>query len=131
VSNNYQNLGAVISRRAVDGSLLWEQTFPHFGQGSKPTNVVELDNGDIVIGFMGREIVYGMRMDFYLLRLSGDDGSIVWQKDIDGDREQYCESIVRTSDGGIVVAGYTSSYGYKPFIIKTDIDGNLIPLTNY
>ena len=68
-------------------------------------------------------------------RFTTRDIQIVWQKVLGGSDDDEAHSIQRTSDGGYVVAGYTSSndgdvsgnHGGKDFwVIKLDSDGNII-----
>jgi TolB-like protein len=51
-----------------------------------------------------------------------------------GAGNDHAFSVQRTSDGGYIVAGYTSSFGaggYDAFLVKTDANGNLIWAKTY
>jgi len=60
--------------------------------------------------------------------------AIEWQKSLGGSSDDYAESIQQTTDGGFIVAGYSSSNNgdvsenhgiYDYWIVKVDADGNL------
>ncbi|MEK7368685.1 MAG: hypothetical protein AABZ62_03385 [Planctomycetota bacterium] len=65
-------------------------------------------------------------MDFWVLKLRAD-GSIDWQKRYGGDYWQNADSIQQTSDGGYVVAGWTTSFGrgFDAWVLKLTPDGSV------
>ena len=66
--------------------------------------------------------------DIYIVKLDGS-GNVSWTKTIGGSFSDYARSIIRSSDGGFVVAGYTNSFGaggYDIYIVKLDSLGNVL-----
>ena len=55
--------------------------------------------------------------------------TITFKKTFGGSKDDYCYSVIQTSDGGFLAAGYTKSYGAGEsdfWLIKTDKNGNKI-----
>jgi hypothetical protein len=54
--------------------------------------------------------------------------NVIWTKTIGGGNLDYASSIIQSSDGGYVVAGYTRSFGagsYDFYVVKLDSSGNV------
>ena len=88
-------------------------------------NCIQLtgDGGYIIAGYTASET--GWR-DFYILKLDAS-GDLEWEKTFGGDRDDEAYSIQQTSDGGYIVAGYTTSFGAGEedvYVLKLDADGN-------
>ncbi|MGQ9856230.1 MAG: hypothetical protein ACUVQF_05790 [Fervidobacterium sp.] len=71
--------------------------------------------------------------DMWVVKLDAS-GNIKWQKFLGGTSDDYAYSIQQTSDGGYIVAGYTSSnngdvtgnHGYEDmWVVKLDGTGNI------
>jgi len=64
-------------------------------------------------------------------------GNVVWTKTIGGSSEDRANSIIQSSDGGYVVAGWTRSFGAGGsdfYVVKLDANGNVCfsqNITNY
>jgi len=64
--------------------------------------------------------------DMYLVKLDRN-GKIEWMKTFGGKKDDFCFHVEQTSDGGYILAGYTSSYGHgdiDAWVVKVDKDGN-------
>ena len=85
----------------------------------------------------------GNRMDLYdvfVIKLD-DQGNILWKKTYSGGWSDECTSITSTSDGGVLITGWSSSndYDFKGmgrgekdiFVIKHDKDGNVLWKKSY
>jgi len=62
-----------------------------------------------------------------LLLKTDANGTLQWQGSYGGTQDEYCYSVVQTSDGGYALTGSTLSFGaslYDVFFVKTDDDGN-------
>lgn len=64
--------------------------------------------------------------DVYILKLD-ENGNKLWEKTYGGSEYDEASSIQQTSDGGYIVAGYTTSSdtGEDVYILKLDSEGNL------
>ncbi len=54
---------------------------------------------------------------------------IIWEKTYGGEGDEAGFSIQETSDGGYIIAGFTSSYGAGDndvYLVKTDVDGEIL-----
>lgn len=125
-----------------------------FGQGAKDVHLIWIDSsgntlnemflggnaddaayaitptsdGNFVIA--GSTASYGAgNMDIYLIKIN-QSGTIIWEKTIGGVLADGAFDIVEASDGGLIIAGWTSSYGAGSrrgdvYIVKTDANGEL------
>ncbi len=52
----------------------------------------------------------------------------LWEKNFGGSDGEYGKSVLEAVDGGLVVAGYTNSFGngYELYLLKTDSSGDLL-----
>ncbi|MBI3519348.1 MAG: T9SS type A sorting domain-containing protein, partial [Bacteroidetes bacterium] len=70
------------------------------------------DGGYIVAGYTGSNDVQvsGLHayLDYWVVKLDGS-GNISWQKVLGGGNYDYATSVIQTSDGGYIVAGYSGS----------------------
>ena len=92
-----------------------------FAFSIKQTN----DGGYIVVGYTDS---FGAGSDdIWVLKLDSL-GNVTWQKTYGGAYNDYAYSIQQTSDGGYIVAGYTSSFGAGSddiWVLKLDSAGNV------
>ncbi len=66
-------------------------------------------------------------LDVYLIKLDAN-GNLQWTKTIGGPEIEEGNSLIQTSDGGYVIAGYTASFGAGKadvYLVKLDANGNL------
>jgi len=67
------------------------------------------------------------RGDAYVVKLDAN-GNLLWTKTIGGESDDWGNSLIQTSDGGYVIAGYTKSFGagdWDVYVVKLDANGNL------
>ncbi len=92
----------------ANGDSLWSRTFG----GSNWENYYSLqqstDGGYILVGWTN-SFGAGLK-DFWLIRTNAN-GDNVWSRTFGGSEYQECFSVQQTTDGGYVLAGYTSSFG--------------------
>jgi hypothetical protein len=86
------------------------------------------DEGYVVVG--GTQSFGAGGWDFYVVKLDSS-GNVIWTKTIGGSDWDEATSIIQSSDGGYVVAGYTESFGAGGedrgdiYVVKLDSSGNV------
>ncbi|MEO0180271.1 MAG: delta-60 repeat domain-containing protein [candidate division WOR-3 bacterium] len=109
-----------------DGSPIWTKTLGGIGDERAFSVAQAHDGGYVVAGWTGSFGAGGT--DFLVVKL-GQDGSLIWAKTFGGNRNDWAQSIVATSDGGYLVSGTTFSFGADSsdaLMIKLGPDGSLI-----
>ncbi|MBN1165893.1 MAG: PKD domain-containing protein [Methanospirillaceae archaeon] len=99
------------------GELIWEKCLGG-SNDDQATSVIETsDGGYVVAGFTtsddgevtgfhhGDESYYA---DYWVVQLSGT-GELIWEKCLGGSGDDHATSVIETSDGGYIVAGFTTS----------------------
>ncbi|MFH1012053.1 MAG: hypothetical protein V1784_12575 [bacterium] len=108
---------------AGNGDSLWSRTFG--GEEDEIFNAViwAPDSGFYLVGTTES---FGMGdHDFWLVKMSRN-GDSLWSECYGGPGDDWCFSAQRTADGGIVLAGYTQSFGTgntDVWLVKTDANG--------
>jgi len=103
---------------------VWQKTFGGIADDEAMSIQQTTDGGYIVAGYTFSFGAGGS--DVYVIKLD-ENGNKVWEKTYGGSGDDYAFSIQQTTDGGYIVAGYTSSFGegnYDFYIIKLDANGN-------
>ena len=105
------------------GTKVWEKTFGGSYDDRAYCIQQTSDGGYIVAGYTWSSSKWE---DVYILKLDAN-GNKLWEKTFGGSYDDRAYCIQQTSDGGYIVAGYTSSFGvgnYDVYIIKMDANGN-------
>ncbi len=108
----------------TSGNEVWSKTFGGSSDDLAWSIQQTNDGGYIVAGYTKSFGAGGE--DVYILKLDAN-GNKVWEKTFGGSYDERAYCIQQTSDGGYIVAGYTSSFGagnYGVYIIKMDANGN-------
>lgn len=106
-----------------DGRKVWDRAFGGGGVDVGESVQETEDGGYIVAGYTTSFGAGGK--DAWLLK-AGSDGNEEWDENLGGPGDDAAWSVEETDDGGIVVAGYTDSYGIGKFdvwLLKTNADG--------
>ena len=125
----------------ADGSLQWQNSLGGTNSDNASSIQQTSDSGFIVAGtsISNDGDVSGNHgyFDYWIVKLDVD-GNLVWQKSLGGIDDDEATSIQQTSDGGFIVAGFSSSNGgdvsghhatsstYDYWIVRLDPDGNII-----
>jgi hypothetical protein len=108
----------------ASGNMLWTRTY-----GGVSTDwgwsIQQTTDGGYIIG--GNTDSFGDSSQVYLVRTNAS-GDTLWTRTYGGAGNEAGYSVQQTSDGGYIVAGYTSSFGAgydDVYLIKTDAYGNV------
>jgi arginine repressor len=116
------------------GNIQWSKII-----GGYAYSIIQSSDGGYVVAggapsFESFEAGGRYNLDMYVVKLDSS-GNVQWTKTIGGSAEDLAESIIRSSDGGYVVAGWTESFGSESsgsgedigdiFIVKLDSSGNV------
>jgi len=88
-------------------------------------SVQQTSDGGYILA--GETDSFGAADDIFLIKTDAN-GNIIWAKTYGGIENEIARSVQQTSDGGYILAGYTSSFGagnLNIFLIKTDASGNI------
>jgi uncharacterized repeat protein (TIGR02543 family) len=117
---------AYLIKTDASGNTLWTKTFGGtFGDELASAVQQTTDGGYIVAG--GYSIRQGNR-DAYLIKTDAN-GNTLWTKTFGETNDDLANAVRQTTDGGYIVAGYTTSFGTiggDAFLIKTDASGNTL-----
>ncbi|PKL86656.1 MAG: hypothetical protein CVV22_00775 [Ignavibacteriae bacterium HGW-Ignavibacteriae-1] len=101
-----------VLKLSIDGTLEWQKTFGGSGRDHAQSILQTIEGGYIVAGYTssndGDVTEKNGIFDVWVLKL-GFDGNIEWQKTYGGSLSDTAQSIQVTSDGGYIVAGYSTS----------------------
>ena len=109
----------------ISGKVLWENIFGG-AQADYPSQVIETRDGGLAIAANTESQGAGMT-DIYVFK-TDKDGKLLWDKVLGGSQDDYAAGIAEDDDGGLVVAGWTRSYGNRDFdvyMVKLDKNGKL------
>jgi hypothetical protein len=109
----------------ANGNVQWVKTYGEAGDDVAYSVQRTADGGYILAGYTGS---FGAGWgDIFLIKTNAS-GNLQWAKTYGGINGEIAYSVQQTSDGGYIVAGYTTSFGaggYDIFLIKTDANGNI------
>lgn len=118
---------AWVLRLTPSGSMLWVRSFGAAGARDILHSVRSVPGGSGSIA-AGQTDAWGAGdHDAWVLRLDSA-GGVIWQRTYGGPGEEVAYSVEPTSDGGYVVAGYTTSFGNgaaDAWILKLDAAGDV------
>ena len=110
-----------------DGNIMWQKAYG----GSSSDHFVDVavtpDGGLVVLGCT-LSFKLWKYADFWLLKLDSS-GNIVWEKVIGGDKFEQARKVAVASDGSIIIAGETESFGSKKndiWVLKLSSKGDVV-----
>jgi ribosomal protein S11 len=135
VSGGTSSFGAggdiLLIKKDANGNIQWAKTYGG-ANGEGAFSVQQTSDGGYIVAGGTRSFGAGW-YDIFLIKTDAN-GNITWAKTYGGTGYDEASSVQQTSDGGYIVAGYTSSFGAGGddiFLIKTDANGNVIWAKTY
>lgn len=110
----------------MGGNIELTKTYGNSGDDYGYSIIENGDGGFLIAGHTnssgaGLHDVYLVKVDFF--------GNVQWSKTYGGTEDDYAYSAQKTSDGGYIIAGSTTSFGggdKDVYLIKTDINGDTL-----
>lgn len=118
-------------RTDSDGNLMWSKTVGGSASDIGWFVVQMSDGGFITCG--GTTSFGGPTYNGYLVK-NDSDGNLLWTKVFNGTGGEFFQGMSKTSDGGVIVTGYTStnSFGSSDiWLVKTDSNGDTLWTKQY
>jgi len=113
------------------GDTLWTRTYGGSGDDQAWDAQQTTDRGYIMAGFTA-SFGAGNR-DFYLVK-TDSLGDTLWTRTYGGSNSDEANAVEQTTDGGYMIAGYTSSFGAGGqdfYLVKTDNVGDTLWTRTY
>jgi hypothetical protein len=114
----------LLAKFDANGNYLWAKTLGG-GSSDRAHSLTQTSDGGFVV--TGWTYSFGAGgMDIPLAKFD-PHGNLLWTKTLGGSGWDYGSSVIQTSDGGIVVTGWTSSFGVEvedALLAKFDASGN-------
>ncbi len=114
------------------GNILWAKYYSGFSDDWSRDIIEAPDGGFFIVGET-RSYGLGGSEDIYLIKTT-INGDVEWAKAYGGISNESGRSIDLTSDNKIIIAGFTSSFGfggYDAFLMKLNLDGTLVWFHTY
>jgi hypothetical protein len=130
VSGNTRSYGAgqddaYLIKTNSSGSVQWTRIFGGAGFDEGYSVQQTTDGGYIIAGYTSS---YGAgSADVYLVK-TNSSGSVQWTQTFGGAESDVGQSVQQTTDGGYIIAGYTTSYGaggLDVYLVKTNSSGSV------
>jgi hypothetical protein len=123
VCNGFGQHGTAVDKASIEYDSEWINITDKCGQYFNITH--NLNSTDLIVDITGRTTPSGGIHQKYIGLASYTTG---WSKTYGGAYDDSGCSVLRTSDGGCAIAGYTASYGVNgdAYLIRTDAGGNML-----
>ncbi|HKC68519.1 MAG TPA: hypothetical protein VKG26_09825, partial [Bacteroidia bacterium] len=129
-SSGLGDYNVYLVKTKANGDTLWTKSYGGVHHDFAQTIQQTADGGYIVAGYSNSFSAAGDD-DVYLLKTDAS-GNLTWSKTYGGAYGEVAFSVKQTTDGGYILAGFTSSFGISPYgdindlyVLKTDANGNL------
>ncbi len=105
------------------GTMQWNRTYGGTGSDIAFAVIETMDGGYAIAGYTGS---FGSGGDDFWVVKTDSSGKMEWNQTYGGAGDDYAFCLVKASDGGYTIAGYTRSYGVGRddyWLVKTDSSG--------
>ena len=116
----------LLAKFDASGNHLWTRTLGGSGD-DWGYSVIEASDGGLVV--TGHTFSFGAGGRDFLLAKFDASGNRLWTRTLGGGNSDYGRSVIEASDGGLVVTGYTMSFGAGQcdlLLAKFDASGNYL-----
>jgi len=113
-----------------DGDTLWTRTYGGSYNDGGYSVAQTSDGGYIIAGYTDS---FGGERNVYLVKTDAA-GNTLWTRNYGGSDDVVGLSVAQTSDGGYIIAGWTTSFGAGEsdfYLVKTDGDGDTLWTRTY
>jgi len=113
------------------GNISWAKTYGGTS-GDYAFSLQQTSDGGYILAGYTRSFGVG-GSDAFLVKTDAN-GNVIWAKTYGGTSDDLFYNFLQTSDGGYILAGWTSSFGAggsDVFLVKTDANGNIIWAKTY
>jgi gliding motility-associated-like protein len=120
------NYDLVLTKLNFNGTHLWSKTYGGSSSDYIQDVVETSDNGFLVLGHTNG---FGAGNFDILLLKTDNSGNLIWSSTYGGSNDDRSYKMKKTNDGGIIISGYSNSFGaggYDVYLLKVHEDGNLI-----
>jgi hypothetical protein len=138
VSGNHGNSDYWVINIDKSGNLIWQKCLGGSDFEYAHSVIETSDGGYLVAGYSysndGDVSGNHGNSDYWVINID-KSGNLIWQKSLGGSDDDHAYSVIETSDGGYLLAGYSWSddgdvsgnHGYGDYwVVKLDNSGNLI-----
>ncbi|MFZ8805158.1 MAG: hypothetical protein ACO2PO_19590 [Candidatus Calescibacterium sp.] len=125
VFGELSNWDIYVAKLDSEGNVVWSKAIGGSGMDFASSIIQSSDGGYVVAG--GTDSFGAGYSDMYIVKLDSS-GNVIWTKTIGGSSDDGARSIIQSSDGGYVVAGFTESFGaggYDMYVVKLNSSGNV------
>lgn len=121
--SNSTNSDIEVWKFSSSGNLIWSNQYSPGGYGY---SILENNNGEILINHaFGNANTVAQSVDNCVMKLDSN-GNLIWDKCYGGIYSDWSRTISNTSDGGVIICGFTNSAGNgddDACLIKIDLNG--------
>lgn len=128
---NTTNADILLSLLTTDGTTLWTKKIGGNGYET-PRGLIRLNDDNFLI--VGNTTSGGFGGDDILLVKIDESGTVLWSKIYGGSQEDRGFSVLERTNGNLVIAGTTVSFGNgkrDAFLLQTNANGDLIWTKTY
>ncbi len=103
----------VLKIYSQNGNIIWQKNYGG-SINDEVNSIIETQDGNLVVAgysISGDGDLTNNKggSDYWVLKISSQDGNIIWQKNYGGSRNDIASSIIETQDGNLIITGESSS----------------------